>query len=57
MTTSTQPTTKSNVGRPWLWIVAAFTIMIAFWAVIVTIAVKNLPETVQVVSAAADGHD
>lgn len=50
MTTSAPTTTKSN--RPWIWIVAAFTVMIAFWSVVVTIAVKKLPASVPVISAA-----
>jgi uncharacterized membrane-anchored protein len=50
MITSTPNTTKSS--RPWIWIVAAFTVMIAFWSVVVTIAVKKLPASVPMASAA-----
>ncbi len=42
MTTSAPTTTRNS--RPWIWIVVAFTVMIAFWSVVVTIAVKKLPE-------------
>jgi hypothetical protein len=57
MTTSTPSTTKNS--RPWIWVVAAFTVMIAFWSVVVTIAVKKLPASVPVesVSRPADAHD
>lgn len=57
MTTSTPTTTKNS--RPWIWIVAAFVVMIAFWTVVVTIAVKKLPASVPVASAShpADAHD
>lgn len=37
---------SAKQGRPWLWIVATFVVMIAFWATIVTIAFKNLPQDV-----------
>lgn len=49
MTTSTPTTTKNS--RPWIWIVAAFALMIAFWSVVVTIAVRKLPASVPVTSA------
>jgi hypothetical protein len=51
MTTSAPTTTKNS--RPWIWIVVAFTVMIAFWSVVVTIAVKKLPGSVPVESAAS----
>jgi hypothetical protein len=57
MTTSTPIITKNS--RPWIWIVAAFAVMLAFWSVVVTIAVRKLPDSVPVVSSAtaADAHD
>lgn len=49
MTTSTQTITRNS--RPWIWIVAAFTVMIAFWSALITIAVRNHPASVPVTSA------
>ena len=34
--------------RPWLWIVLAFILLIAAWAVLITIAVNNQPEKIEV---------
>lgn len=57
MTTSTPIITENS--RPWIWIVAVFAVMLAFWSVVVTIAVKNLPDSVPVasVTSAADARD
>ena len=57
MTTSAPTTTKNS--RPWIWVVVAFTVMLAFWSVVVSIAVENLPDSVPVATAAppADAHD
>lgn len=46
MTTSAPITTKNS--RPWIWIVVALVTMVAFWSVVVTIAVKNKPDSVPV---------
>lgn len=46
MTTSA-PTTINN-SRPWIWIVIALVVMMAFWSVVVTIAIKNKPDSVPV---------
>lgn len=46
MTTSAPTTTRNS--RPWIWIAIVFTVMIAFWSVVVTIAVKKLPASVPV---------
>jgi hypothetical protein len=51
MTTSAPTTTRNS--RPWIWIVVAFTVMIAFWSAVVTLAVKKLPDSVPVESAAS----
>ncbi len=32
--------------RPWLWIVLGFIVLISAWAVFMTIAIKNQPESV-----------
>lgn len=32
--------------RPWLFVVAAFVLLITAWTVLITIAVKNRPEDV-----------
>lgn len=34
-------------ARPWLWIVLAFAILIASWVVLLTIASKHRPATVE----------
>ncbi|MGI9241260.1 MAG: hypothetical protein ACR2RV_10690 [Verrucomicrobiales bacterium] len=34
--------------KPWLWIVLAFILLIAAWAVLITIAVNNQPESIEV---------
>ena len=36
-----------------LWIVAAFGVMMAFWATVVTIAFKNLPQNVPLAESSA----
>jgi len=41
--------------RPWLWIVLAFVLLIAAWAVLITIAVNNQPERVEVEPKGAAG--
>ena len=46
MTTSTP--TNTSKSRPWLWIVAAFMGMLAFWTVVVTICFKNQPANIEV---------
>lgn len=40
--------------RPWLWIVMAFILLIAAWAVLITIAVNNQPETIEVDAKGAE---
>ncbi len=57
MTTSAPTTTKNS--RPWIWIVVALVVMVAFWSVVVTIAVKNQPDSVPVarITPPADAHD
>lgn len=49
MTTSIPNTTGNS--RPWIWIVAAFTVMLAFWSVVVTVAVQRLPASVPIATA------
>lgn len=44
---------SAKQGRPWLWIVAAFGVMMAFWATVVTIAFKNLPQNVPLAESSA----
>lgn len=54
MTTSTPINTSKS--RPWLWLVAAFFVMLAFWAVMLTICFKNQPMNIDVpVSQATPG--
>ncbi|MCE9518075.1 MAG: hypothetical protein K8R87_00670 [Verrucomicrobia bacterium] len=57
MTTSAPTTTKNS--RPWIWIVITLVVMVLFWSVVVTIAVKKLPDSVPVtyVSPPADAHN
>lgn len=47
MTTSIQKTISS---RPWLWIVLLFVLQAALWAWFITIAVKNQPQEIQVIT-------
>jgi len=55
MTTST----PSNIltTKPWLYIIALFVVLIAFWSTVVTIAFKNLPDNVPVQANSPDAHD
>jgi hypothetical protein len=46
MTTSTP--TNTSKSRPWLWLVAAFFVMIAFWTVMLTICFRNQPVNIEV---------
>lgn len=34
--------------RPWLWVVVAFVVLIGAWTTLITIALKNQPEVIQV---------
>ncbi|MDB6119469.1 MAG: hypothetical protein JWO08_3250 [Verrucomicrobiaceae bacterium] len=36
--------------RPWLWVFVAFGIMLSAWTVMFTLALKNQPQTVPLVS-------
>jgi hypothetical protein len=41
--------------NPWLWIVLAFVLLIAAWAVLITIAVNNQPERIDLDGKGAEG--
>lgn len=32
--------------RPWIYVVGAFVVLMSFWAVLLTISIKNQPEKV-----------
>ncbi len=36
--------------RPWIWIVVAFLVLITGWSFLITIAVQNTPETIELTS-------
>ena len=42
--------------RPWLWVVAAFVVLIAAWTVLIRIAVRNAPESVPLETGAKAGE-
>ena len=46
---SQEPALGFFAKRPWLWVVAAFGIMFSAWAVMFTLAFKNIPENVPLV--------
>jgi len=34
--------------RPWLWVVAAFVVLIAAWTVLIILGSKNAPERIEI---------
>jgi|GEM_PF-856749 len=34
--------------RPWLWVVVAFVLLISAWTVLITLALNNQPETIDI---------
>jgi hypothetical protein len=43
--------------RPWLWVIAAFLALITAWTILITIASKNKPADVPVITMPAKGAD
>lgn len=54
MTTSTP--NNISTGKPWIWIIVVFIVLIAFWSAVVTVAVRNVPQNVPLSSSPADAH-
>lgn len=49
MKTATAATDTSFLNRhPWIYVVLAFTLLISAWSALITLAVKNSPEVIEV---------
>ena len=44
-------------SRPWLFIVFAFVFLITAWSILVVVAVRNRPESIEVPPPAQRNHD
>lgn len=41
--------------RPWIWVFVAFAIMFSAWGVMFTLAMKHIPENVELAQGAKEG--